>query len=75
MTKKKFLRRLRVIREYLGININQLSLLTGIRPNRLSKIERQLCRAKPDEIQKIVLALGTNEELLTGEKNETRGKN
>jgi len=75
MTKKKFLRRLRVIREYLGMNINQLSVLTRIRPNRLSKIERQLCRAKPDEIQKIVLALGISKELLTGEKNETRGKN
>jgi len=75
MPQKKFLPRLRVIREYLGININQLSLLTGIRPNRLSKIERQLCRAKQDEIQKIVLALSMSEELLSGEKNETRGKN
>jgi len=68
MPQKKFLPRLRVIREYLGININQLSLLTGIRPNRLSKIERQLCRAKQDEIQKIVLALSMSEELLSGEK-------
>jgi len=75
MIKKKFLRRLRLIREYLGININQLSSLTKIRPGRLSKIERLICRAKPDEIQKIVLALGISEELLTGEKHETRRKN
>jgi len=75
MPKKKFLPRLRTIREYLGMNINQLSVLTRIRPDRLSKIERQLCRAKPDEIQKIVLALGLSEKLLTGEKHETGGKN
>jgi len=68
MTKKKFLRRLRVIREYLGMNINQLSVLTRIRPDRLSKIERLICRAKPDEIQKIALILGVTDELLTGEK-------
>jgi len=50
------------------MNINQLSVLTRIRPDRLSKIERLICRAKPDEIQKIALILGVTDELLTGEK-------